>query len=79
VPLSFKVKPMTLFELLKEGCEVKFPSGYILKGDPDNGDIDTAVELAGERHSDGTRVLSKDGTRLALADARKHEQMQKTG
>lgn len=68
---------MTLFELLKEGCEIKFPSGYILRGDIVEHYIDTEVELAGERSSDGVRVLSKDGCRLALADARRHAQLNK--
>lgn len=68
---------MTLYQLLKEGCEVKFPCGYILKGDPDSGYIETEVELAGERSPDGLRALDKDGTRLALSDVRHYEKSMK--
>lgn len=68
---------MTLFELLKEGCTIEFSSGYILQGDPENDYIDTKVKIAGIVSSDGLRELSKNGTRLALSDARKHEQLNK--
>lgn len=69
---------MTLYELLKEGCTITFPSGYILVGDPDTGYIDTRIELAGERYDDGLRLLSKDGTRLALNDARQYAKKQES-
>lgn len=68
---------MTLFELLKKGCKVEFPSGYILEGDPQYGYINTATKLAGEIHSDGLRDLTKEGTRLALGDAYRHEAQNK--
>lgn len=68
---------MTLFQLLKEGCKVEFPSGYILQGDPSTMYIDCKVSLAGEVSSDGVRQLNKEGTRMALADARKYEQQNK--
>ncbi len=61
---------MTLFELLKEGCTIEFPCGYVLKGDPESNYIDTFTDLAGVRESDGLRPLTKEGTREALADAR---------
>lgn len=64
---------MTLFELLKKGCEIKFPYGYILKGDPETGYIQCETELAGDRYPDGCWELTKEGTRKALADARRHE------
>lgn len=70
---------MTVFELLKQGCEIKFPSGYILKGDPETGYIDTSIELAGERYPDGLRGLNKEGTRLALNDVKHYEKQQRDG
>jgi hypothetical protein len=69
---------MTVFELLKQGCEIKFPSGYILKGDPDSGYIETNIELCGEVHTDGLRSLDKEGTRLALNDAKWYEKQNST-
>jgi hypothetical protein len=63
---------MTLFELLKKGCTIVYPSGYILEGDPDYGYINTKIELAGEYHSDGVRDLTKEGVRLAQQDEKKY-------
>ena len=65
---------MTLFELLKQGCEIKFPSGYVLKGDPETGYIDCFIELAGERYADGLRPLDKTGTAEALKDVKYHKE-----
>lgn len=64
---------MTLYELLKEGCTIEFPSGYILSGDTEENYIDTKIKLAGKICGDGIRDLTKEGTRLALADARKYQ------
>lgn len=69
---------MTLFELLKEGCEIQFPSGYILKGDPEDGYIDTAIILSGIRSGDGLRDLTPQGTAKALADARHYQKHKDT-
>lgn len=68
---------MTLFELLSERCTIEFPSGYVLVGDPEFEYIDTYVKLAGELKHDGLRNLSKEGTRLALMDARNHAELNK--
>lgn len=64
---------MTVFDVLKIGGEVKFPGGYVLKGDIVEGYIDCMIELAGERHSDGVYDLSPEGVRKALKDAKDHE------
>lgn len=69
---------MTAYEILKMGGSIEFPWGYKLVGDPENNYIDTYQVLCGEQHHDGLRVLSKDGTRLALADAKHFQQQNKT-
>ena len=63
-----KMKNPTLLTLLKKGCKIEFPSGYILTGDPDNNYIDTGFELEGHYCGDGTRILDRDGVRLAIND-----------
>lgn len=68
---------MTVFDLLKHGCEIIFPSGYVLKGDPDTGYIECAIDLAGERHPDGVRLLDKKGVADALKDAKYHADQNK--
>ena len=68
---------MTLFQLLQEGCEIKFPFGYILKGYPDQEIINTTIVLAGEYSDDGVRDLTTAGTAKALADARWYEKQYK--
>jgi hypothetical protein len=68
---------MTLFSLLREGCTIIFPSGYILQRDPATNYIDTRFELDGTCVGDGLRELTKEGSRKALEDARKYEQKQK--
>lgn len=70
---------MTLFELLKEGCRIEFPSGYILQGDPEYGYIDTKLKISGIVSGDGLRELTKEGTRKALDDARKYAKRQEHG
>lgn len=63
---------ITTLALLKMGCSISFPSGYILTGDPKNGYIDTAYSIDGtDKHPDGLRPLDEDGVRLALDDAKK--------
>lgn len=68
---------MTLYELLKQGCTVEFPCGYILKGDPEDGYIECKIKLAGEIHNDGLRSLDKKGTAEALGDVKEHEKRMK--
>lgn len=68
------MKKTTIFQLLKDGCEIKFPSGYIISGDPANGYIDTFFELDGHKCGDGVRELNENGVRLAIADAKQFEQ-----
>jgi hypothetical protein len=67
---------MSLFELLKKGCTIIYPSGYILEPDLEYGYINTKVELAGEYYSDGLRDLTKEGVRLAQLDEKLHAQRQ---
>jgi len=65
----------SVLALLKEGCTIKFPSGYIIKGDPKTSYIDTFIETEDNMvYPDGLRILDKDGVRLALADEKKYRQ-----
>jgi hypothetical protein len=64
------MKEETILNLLKQGCEIKFPSGYILKGDPARNYIDTGFDIGNGYHSDGLRILNEEGVRLALSDAK---------
>lgn len=63
---------MTVYEILKAGGKIEFASGYILKGDPSTNYIDTGFTLDGIYCSDGLRVLTKEGTALAIKDAKKY-------
>ena len=64
------MKNPTLLTLLKAGCKVEFPSGYILEGDPSNGYIDTGFDTGCGYSSDGLRILGRDGVSEALKDER---------
>jgi len=68
---------MTAYEILKMGGSIEFPWGYKLVGDPESGYIDLYQVLCGENHHDGLRSLDKDGTRLAILDAKKFKQLNK--
>lgn len=59
----------TVCDLLKMGCQIQFPNGYILKGDPQSGYIETNIIIAGELSNDGLRPLDETGTVDALNDA----------
>lgn len=59
----------TVFELLQIGCQIQFPNGYIIKGDPESGYIETKMILGEELLDDGLRALSETGTVDALNDA----------
>jgi hypothetical protein len=65
-------KNPTLLTLLRAGCEVVFPSGYRLLGDPEAGYIDTETEFG----HDGLRILDRDGVSLALGDERHYRREQ---
>lgn len=52
----------TLYEMLKSGYTVEFPSGYKLKGDPQNGYID----LITPNGSDGLESLTLIGIDNAI-------------
>ncbi len=67
-------KNPTLLTLLKAGCEVVFPSGYRLLGDPEAGYIDTENEFG----HDGLRILDRDGVQLALGDEKRYVHEQET-
>lgn len=69
---------MTAYEILKIGGTIEFPFGYRLVGDPLNNYIDTYQVICGEAHHDGLRVLDKNGVRLAIADAKRFEQISKS-
>jgi len=59
----------TVCDLLKMGCQIQFPNGYILKGDPETGYIETNIVIAGELSEDGLRPLDETGTVDAINDA----------
>ena len=59
----------TLYTLLKMGCSVKFPSGYILKGDPQNDYIDLYYS---EGYMDGLQHLTKEGLKKSLQDEKNY-------
>ena len=59
----------TVCDLLKMGCQIQFPNGYVLKGDPGSGYIETNVIIAGELSNDGLRPLDETGTVEAMNDA----------
>jgi hypothetical protein len=66
----YKTIPVkTVFELLKMGCQIQFPNGYVLKGDPESGYIDTGFVIVDELLQDGLRNLSEEGTVDAINDA----------
>lgn len=65
-------KNPTLLTLLKAGCEVVFPSGYRLLGDPEAGYIDEENEFG----HDGLRCLDREGIGLALGDEREYRRDQ---
>jgi hypothetical protein len=58
-----------ILNLLKQGCSIHFTSGYVLKGDPVSGYIDTGWLYCNEYMPDGLRVLNEEGLREALNDA----------
>lgn len=58
----------TILSLLKDGCMIKFPSGYYISGDLSTGYIDTGYESDGQNFPDGLRPLDEDGVLLALND-----------
>jgi hypothetical protein len=60
----------TLLSLLKAGCNIELPSGYALRGDPDQGYI--YETKAGGGH-DGLRRLTAEGLKDALSDAHEDE------
>lgn len=62
---------MTILAFLKSGGKLIFPSGYYLKGDPENNYIDTGFELKGNPIGDGLRILDKDGLIEALKDEKR--------
>ncbi len=62
------MKNPTLLTLLKKGCKIEFPSGYILRGDPKNHYIDTGFDTGVGYSSDGIRILDRDGVRLSIND-----------
>jgi hypothetical protein len=59
-----------ILELLKQGCSMHFTSGYVLKGDPVSGYIDTGWLYCSEYIPDGLRTLSLEGLKEALSDAK---------
>lgn len=69
---------MTAFEILKSGGKIVFLSGYILKGDPENNYIDCGYEFCGIYYSDGLRILDKNGTALAIKDAKSYAKREKS-
>ena len=63
----------TLFTLLRMGCFVIFPSGYVLTGDPTNGYIDLSTPFG----KDGCRSLSRCGVLESLKDEKKYRKENK--
>jgi hypothetical protein len=61
---------MQMLTLLKMGCEIRFPSGYILRGDPANNYIDTLYEVERIKYPDRLRILDKEGIKQAVQDER---------
>jgi hypothetical protein len=68
------IKVKTVFELLQMGCQIQFPNGYVLKGDPVTKYIETSFVVGEELVQDGLRNLSEEGTVEAIEDAMKFEQ-----
>ena len=62
------MKNPTLLTLLKQGCKITFPSGYILSGDISNGYINTGFNIGCGYSADGLRILGRDGVSEALKD-----------
>jgi hypothetical protein len=63
------MKNPTLLTLLKMGCQVRFPSGYILTGDPRTNYIDTSYDDGCDGTiPDGLQSLNRDGLHLSLKD-----------
>lgn len=60
----------TLLTLLKYGCKVCFPSGYILEGDPEDSYIQERSILSGNMLDEGLRNLDREGVELSLEDER---------
>jgi hypothetical protein len=64
----------TVFELLQMGCQIQFPNGYVIKGDPETKYIETKFVVGDELLDDGLRNLSEEGTVEAIEDAMKYNQ-----
>lgn len=60
----------TLLDVLEAGCEVRFPSGYYLKGDPVNKYVDVGFYIENQMLSEGLWHLSKEQLTHALNDER---------
>jgi len=69
----------TVCDLLKMGCQIQFPNGYVLKGDPQSGYIETNIIIAGELSNDGLRPLDETGTVDALNDAMSYSEDNELG
>jgi hypothetical protein len=66
----YKTIPVkTVFQLLQMGCQIQFPNGYVLKGDPETGYIETKMIIGDELLDDGLRNLTEEGTVDAINDA----------
>jgi hypothetical protein len=63
------IQVKTVFQLLQMGCQIQFPNGYVLKGDPETGYIDTKMIIGDELLDDGLRNLTEEGTVDAINDA----------
>jgi len=58
-----------ILKLLKQGCEIHFTSGYVLKGEPDSGHINTGWIYCGEYVPESIKELTEEGLLEAINDA----------
>lgn len=70
-------KNPTLLTLLKQGCKIEFPLGYVLQGVPEDRDIREFEVIEGKYYPQGLWTLDAGGVRLAMKDVKKYNSLMK--
>ena len=58
----------TLLKVLKQGAEIKYPSGFLLKGLIDVNYIEVGAKIDGIYQKDGLHIMNEEGLKCVLKD-----------